>query len=73
MEDDTKNLKLVANLVKDGNFGMHYLPEKLYAELRKLSMFREQLNEDVIRSINRMHREIEIYFPEYKNGCIGKS
>lgn len=66
LKDDTKDPKLIANLVKDGNFGMPYLPEKVYAELRRLSMFREQLNEDRIRAINRMHREMKIYFPEYK-------
>lgn len=56
LKDDRKDPKLIANLVKDGNFGMPYLPEKLYAELRRLSMFRDQLNEDRIRTINRMHR-----------------
>ena len=71
LKDDTKDPKLIANLVKDGNFGMPYLPEKLYAELRRLSMFREQLNEDRIRTINRMHREMKIYFPEYKD-ALGK-
>ena len=53
LKDDTKDPKLIANLVKDGNFGMPYLPEKVYAELRRLSMFRDQLNEDRIRAINR--------------------
>lgn len=71
LKDDTKDPKLIANLVKDGNFGMPYLPEKLYAEFRRLSMFREQLNEDRIRSINRMHREMKIYFREYKD-ALGK-
>ena len=28
MKDDRKDPKLIANLVKDGNFGMPYLPEK---------------------------------------------
>ena len=50
---------------------MPYLPEKLYAELRRLSMFRDQLNEDRIRTVNRMHREMKIYFPEYKE-ALGK-
>lgn len=49
LKDDQKDPKLIANLVKDGNFGMPYFPEKLCAELRRLSMFREQLNEDEIR------------------------
>ena len=71
LKDDRKDPKLIANLVKDGNYGMPYLPEKLYADLRRLSMFRDQLNEDRIRSINRMHREMKIYFPEYKD-ALGK-
>ena len=71
LKDDTKDPKLIANLVKDGNFGMPYLPEKLYADLRRLSMFRDQLNEDRIRTVNRLHREMKIYFPEYKD-ALGK-
>ena len=34
-------------------------------------MFRDQLNEDRIRNLNRLHREMKIYFPEYKN-AFGK-
>lgn len=64
-KDDRKDPKLIANLVKDGNYGMPYLPEGLYAELRGFSMFRDQLAEDRIRNINRLHREMKIYFPEY--------
>ena len=70
-KDDRKDPKLIANLVKDGNYGMPYLPEKVYAELRRLSMFREQLTEDRNRNMNRLHREMKIYFPEYKN-AFGK-
>ena len=70
-KDDRKDPKLIANLVKDGNYGMPYLPEKVYAELRRLSMFREQLTEDRNRSMNRLHRETKIYFPEYKD-AFGK-
>ena len=66
-KDDRKDPKLIANLVKDGNYGMPYLPEKVYAELRRLSMFREQLTEDRNRNMNRLHREMKIYFPEYKD------
>ena len=72
LKEDMKDPKLIANLVKDGNFGMPYLPEKLYTELRRLSMFIDQLNEDRVRTINwMMHREMKIYFPEYKDG-LGK-
>ena len=71
LKNDIKDPKLIANLVKDGNFGMPYLPEKLYADIRRLSMFRDQLNEDRIRNLNRLHREMKIYFPEYKD-AFGK-
>lgn len=71
LKDDRKDPKLIANLVKDGNYGMPYLPEKVYAELRRLAMFRDQLMEDRVRFINRLHRELKIYFPEYKE-ALGK-
>lgn len=71
LKDDTKDPKLIANLVKDGNYGMPYLPEKVYADLRRLSMFRDQLNEDRIRNKNRLHREMKMNFPEYKE-AFGK-
>lgn len=70
-KDDRKDPKLIANLVKDGNYGMPYLPEDLYADLRRLSMLRDQLMEDRIRNINRLHREMKIYFPEYMD-AFGK-
>ena len=71
LKDDRKDPKLIANLVKDGNYGMPYLPEDTYAELRRLSMLRDQLTEDRIRNINRLHRELKICFPEYMD-AFGK-
>lgn len=71
LKDDRKDPKIIANLVKDGNYGMPYLPEGIYADMRRLSMFRDQLTEDRIRNINRLHREMKIYFPEYMD-AFGK-
>jgi transposase len=71
LKDDMKDPKTIANLVKDGNYGMPYLPEGLYSDLRSLSMLRDQLAEDRIRCINRLHRDMKIYFPEYKD-AFGK-
>ena len=70
-KDDRKDPKVIANLVIAGNYGMPYLPEGLYAELRNLSSFRGRLTEDRTRQINRLHREMKIYFPEYKD-AFGK-
>ena len=70
-KDDRKDPKIIANLVKDGNYGMPYLPTDTYADMRRLTMFRDQLVEDRIRNINRLHRELKIYFPEYMD-AFGK-
>ena len=65
-KNDRKDPKLIANLVKDGNYGVPYLPEDIYATMRVLSGLRDQLKEELGRSINRLHRELTIVFPEYK-------
>lgn len=70
-KDDRKDPKLIANLVKDGNYGMPYLPEDLFADLRRLSMYRDQLMEDRTRTLNRLHRDMKICFPEYMD-AFGK-
>ena len=71
LKDDRKDPKVIANLVKNGNYGMPYLPEGVYADMRRLTMFRDQLMEDRICCINRLHREMKIYFPEYMD-AFGK-
>ena len=70
-KNDRKDPKLIANLVKDGNYGMPYLPEDLFADLRRLSMYRDQLLEDRTRTLNRLHRDMKICFPEYMD-AFGK-
>ena len=40
-KDDRKDPKLIANLVKDGNYGMPYLPEGVYGDIRELTSFRD--------------------------------
>ena len=71
LKDDRKDPKLIANLVKDGNYGMPYLPEGVYADLRHFSLLRDQLTEDRIRAVNRLHRVLTFCFPEYKD-ALGK-
>lgn len=64
-KNDAKDPKLIADLVKNGNYGVPYLPEDVYAELRVLCTLRDQLMEDRVRNMNRLHREMKIVFPEY--------
>ncbi len=70
-KNDAKDPKLIADLVKNGNYGMPYLPENVYAELRILCTLRDQLMEDKVRNMNRLHREMKIVFPEYRE-AFGK-
>ena len=70
-KNDAKDPKLIADLVKNGNYGMPYLPEDAYANLRVLCTLRDQLMEDRVRNMNRLHREMKIVFPEYKE-AFGK-
>ena len=65
LKDDRKDPKVIAELVKNGNYGMPYLPEGVYAEMREYAMLRDQLMEDRIRDINRLHRNLKYLFPEY--------
>lgn len=48
LKDDRKDLKLIANLVKEGNYGMPYLPEKIYADMRELSMKISPIPADIV-------------------------
>ena len=70
-KNDAKDPKLIADLVKNGNYGVPYLPEDVYAELRVLCTLRDQLMEDRVRNMNRLHREMKIVFPEYRE-AFGK-
>ena len=70
-KNDVKYPKLIADLVKNGNYGVPYLPEDVYAELRVLCTLRDQLMEDRVRNMNRLHREMKIVFPEYRE-AFGK-
>lgn len=71
LKDDRKDPKMITNLVKDGNYGMPYLLEGIYADMRRLTMFCDRLTDDRIRCLNRLHREMKIYFLEYKD-AFGK-
>lgn len=41
-----------------------YIQEEVYQELRDLSRFYQNLTEDIVRSKNRLHKVLQIAFPE---------
>lgn len=44
-----------------------YIQEEIYQELRDLSRFYQNLTEDVVRSKNRLHKVLQVAFPELES------
>lgn len=44
-----------------------YIQDEVYQELRDLSRFYQNLTEDIVRSKNRLHKVIQITFPELES------
>ena len=65
-KNDRKNLKVIAGLVREGRYMIPYLPDGVYADLRTASNMRFQIQAELTRTLNRISRWFNIYFPEYK-------
>ena len=48
-----------------GNYGIPYIPEGIYADLREAVSSRDRINKELNASANRIQRWLKIYFPEY--------
>ena len=44
-----------------------YIQEEVYQELRDLSRFYQNLTEDMVRTKNRLHKVLQVTFPEMEN------
>uniref|UniRef100_UPI000A676A5C IS110 family transposase n=1 Tax=Streptococcus suis TaxID=1307 RepID=UPI000A676A5C len=44
-----------------------YVQEKVYQNLRDLSRFYQNLTEDIVRAKNRLHKVLQVTFPELEN------
>ena len=44
-----------------------YIQEEVYQELRDLSRFYQNLKEDIVRTKNRLHKVLQVTFPEMEN------
>lgn len=44
-----------------------YVQEKIYQNLRDLSRFYQNLTEDIVRTMNRLHKVLQVTFPEIEN------
>jgi len=64
-KNDTKDAKVIAQLVKDGRFNEPTLPEELYAELREGMKLHDMIQEDLTSIKAQMHNALDRYFPEF--------
>lgn len=61
---DAKDAGVIASLVKDGRFSIPNMPEGIYADIRNLIRFRDQIVQERVRYTLRLQTLLDRYFPE---------
>src|SRR5690625_1342698 len=64
-KNDTKDARVIAQLVKDGRYSVPNLLDGIYAELREGVKLRDQLSKQLIIIEGRIQNNIQRYFPEF--------
>ena len=64
-KNDTKDAKVIAQLIKDGRFNEPTLPEELFAELREGMKLHDMIQEDLSSIKAQVHNLLDRYFPEF--------
>lgn len=66
-KNDTKDARVIAQLVKDGRYSVPNLLEGIYAELREGIKLRDQLTKQLMIIEGRIQNNIQRYFPEFND------
>ncbi len=64
-KNDTKDARVIAQLVKDGRYSVPNLLDGIYAELREGIKLRDQLTKQLMIIEGRIQNNIQRYFPEF--------
>ncbi|WP_085520704.1 IS110 family transposase [Tuberibacillus sp. Marseille-P3662] len=64
-KNDTKDAKVIAQVVRDGRYHEPTLPEDVYAELREGMKLYDIIQEDMSSIKAQMHNALDRYFPEF--------
>ncbi|MFZ3591858.1 IS110 family transposase [Bacillus sp. DJP31] len=64
-KNDTKDAKVISQLIKDGRYSVPNLLEGIYAELREGVKLRDQLTKQLLIIEGRIQNCIQRYFPEF--------
>ncbi len=64
-KNDTKDARVIAQLIKDGRYSVPNLLDGIYAELREGVKIRDQLTQQLMITEGRIQNVIQRYFPEF--------
>ncbi|MFE7064237.1 IS110 family transposase [Sutcliffiella sp. NPDC057660] len=64
-KNDTKDARVIAQLIKDGRYSVPNLLEGIYAELREGVKLRDQLTKQLMIIEGRIQNSIQRYYPEF--------
>lgn len=64
-KNDTKDARVIAQLIKDGRYSVPNLLDGIYAELREGVKLRDQLIQQLMITEGRIQNHIQRYFPEF--------
>ncbi|MEF3225899.1 IS110 family transposase [Campylobacter jejuni] len=64
-KNDTKDARVIAQLIKDGRYSVPNLLDGVYAELREGVKLRDQLTKQLMITEGRIQNHIQRYFPEF--------
>lgn len=64
-KNDTKDAKVIAQVMRDGRYHEPILPEDVYAELREGMKLYDMIKEDQSSIKAQMHNALDRYFPEF--------
>ncbi|MCQ9315168.1 transposase, partial [Staphylococcus aureus] len=64
-KNDTKDARVIAQLIKDGRYSVPNLPEGVYAELRQGMKMRDQLSSKLQEIGGQIDNWLDRFFPEF--------
>ncbi len=64
-KNDTKDARVIGQLIKDGRYSVPNLLDGVYAELREGVKLRDQLIKQLMTTEGRIQNHIQRYFPEF--------
>lgn len=66
-KNDTKDARVIAQLMKDGRYSVPNLLDGVYAELREAIKLRDQLTKQLTVINGRVENNLQRYFPEFQD------